>query len=108
ITPSELENTLLQHPAVEEAYVVGVSDPDGGGTIPSAFVKLRNPRDFTRAKEILFWANEKFPDYKKLRGGLHVVTSFPKGRSGKILRNALVPDIIPETTGLEFSTPLSD
>ncbi|ADU51722.1 O-succinylbenzoate-CoA ligase [Thermaerobacter marianensis DSM 12885] len=42
VYPAEIESVLLAHPAVEEAGVVGVPDPEWG-QVPVAVVRLRSP-----------------------------------------------------------------
>ena len=41
VSPAEVENTVLAHPAVVECAVVGATDTDGL-TKPKAFVVLRS------------------------------------------------------------------
>jgi acetyl-CoA synthetase len=89
ISPKEIEDAILEHPAVVEAAVVGHPDPEIGHKI-AAFVVLEAgaPPPAAVADEIR----------QRVRGGLapyktpHVVTiveSLPKSPVGKILRRAL-------------------
>jgi len=58
VSPTEIENIILQHEDVCEAAVVGINDPDGGDTIPKAFVKLRKHSSCS-ASDIMKFANRK-------------------------------------------------
>ncbi|CAG7822836.1 unnamed protein product [Allacma fusca] len=85
ISPSEVEDIINQHPAVGEVCVVGVMDPEGGGSVPRAYVTLHDAD--CEPGEIIKFANDRLPNYKHLRGGLCIVEDLPKGKTGKIQRN---------------------
>lgn len=55
ISPSEIENVMLRHPAVAEAIVIGVNDPDGGGSVARGFVVLTSGKTAT-VQELLCFA----------------------------------------------------
>ncbi|MBM9467929.1 AMP-binding protein [Nakamurella leprariae] len=86
IWPREVEDVLLQHPAVREAAVVGVPDEYRGETV-HAYVSLR---DGTTAEpaEIIAFCREHLAAYKYPRL-VSVVGDLPKNASGKILRREL-------------------
>ncbi|CAG7724168.1 unnamed protein product [Allacma fusca] len=87
ISPSELENIIQRHPAVNNVCVVGVPDPEGGDSVPRAFVTLKDVN--VSAHEIRQFANENMASYKKLRGGLIVLPELPVGKTGKLERRVL-------------------
>jgi long-chain acyl-CoA synthetase len=86
IWPREVEEVLLQHPAVREAAVVGVPDEYRGETV-HAYVSLREGTTAEPA-EIVAFCREHLAAYKYPRL-VSVVAELPKNASGKILRREL-------------------
>jgi long-chain acyl-CoA synthetase len=86
IAPAELEELLVEHPAILEAAVIGVPDEEAG-EIPKGFVVLR-PGHSTTAEEIIVFINSKLTGYKKLHE-VEFIDAIPKVASGKILRREL-------------------
>ncbi|KAJ6584758.1 phenylacetyl-CoA ligase [Mycena capillaripes] len=98
VAPAELEGTLLDHPDVSDACVVGVPD-EYSGEVPLAFVVLTvdaagkvegNPSALQeiRTSIIKHVAHHKI-SYKHLAGGVEFLESIPKTPSGKLLRRVL-------------------
>lgn len=89
VGPYEVENVIMEHPAVVECSVVGVSDPLRGQAI-KAFVVLG--ADYTPSYslelEIKNFCNQKLAEYKWIRL-LEFVTEMPKTISGKIQKTEL-------------------
>ncbi|MCW1931030.1 AMP-binding protein [Pararhodobacter zhoushanensis] len=86
VYPVEIEECLLDHPAVSEAQVVGVPDPELGEEnfayvvlVPGGDVTPRALQDFCRDR----MARHKMPKY------IAVVTSMPMTANGKIQKFAL-------------------
>lgn len=89
VGPFEVENALVDHPAIAEAGVIGKPDEDRGEII-KAFITLKDDREYNE---------ELFNDIKKfVRKNLaahaypreiEIVKSLPKTRSGKIMRRVL-------------------
>ncbi|KAG6440441.1 hypothetical protein O3G_MSEX001340 [Manduca sexta] len=92
VAPSELEATLLQHPAVKDVGVVGLPDPLAG-ELPSAFV-VKTPGSKVTEKELIDFVASKVSSWKQLRGGVRFVNEIPKTASGKILRRVLRDSLI--------------
>lgn len=88
VAPAELESLILSHESVAEAAVIGIPDEDHC-EVPKAFVVLRESGHNASVKEILEFVNSQVADYKRIRGGMEVVTSLPKISIGKIDRLAL-------------------
>jgi long-chain acyl-CoA synthetase len=86
IAPAELEGLLLEHPAVQDAAVIGVPD-DEAGEVPKGFVVLRSGQQVTE-DELLASVNERVAGYKKLHV-IEFIDAIPKLASGKILRREL-------------------
>ncbi|XP_063369873.1 luciferin 4-monooxygenase-like [Cydia amplana] len=87
VSPLELEEVLLGHPAVREAGVVGLV-VEGGGERPAAAVVLR-PGASTTEAELQDYVDSKVTWYMKLSGGVRFVSELPRNAQQKILRRTL-------------------
>ncbi len=86
IYPTEVENVILQHPAVEDAAIFGVPD-ERRGEIPAAAIVVRRgcePAD----EEILGFCRERLAGYKVPRKIIRVA-SLPRVHGWKLLRRTL-------------------
>jgi len=83
--PSEIENTLTQHPGVLEAAVIGLADENTGEKI-KAFV-VRKDRQL-RAEDLIAFCRTQLTGYK-IPKEVEFIESLPKSNVGKILRRAL-------------------
>jgi len=81
IRPEEVEDVLLQHPAVAEACVIGLPDPEWGQQVAAAVV----PASPLTADELLQFARSRLAGYKLPRR-LRLVQSLPRTASGKLQR----------------------
>jgi len=88
VYPRELEEVLHEHPAVAEVAVVGIPHPDLGEEVGAA-VALK-PGASATAAELREFAKDKVAAYKYPRQ-VWLVTSLPKGPTGKILRREVHP-----------------
>lgn len=86
IYPSDLEQTLLQHPAVVEAAVVGVPSDQWGET-PVAFAVVRETGP-VGADELKAWANARLGKTQRL-SDLVLVDQLPRSHIGKVLKRDL-------------------
>ena len=86
IYPSDLENVLLQHPAVRDGAVVGVPSKEWGET-PVAFVVLR-PGVNASADEIKQWTNSRLGKTQRL-AAVELTTELPRNAIGKVLKREL-------------------
>ncbi len=86
VSPVEVENTLIMHPAVLEAAVVGAIDEEKL-VKPKAYVVLRKgiPPSATLAEELQTFVKEKLALFKYPRT-LVFVPELPKTATGKIQR----------------------
>jgi len=86
VSPEELESLLLAHEAVIDAAVVG-KVLDDGNELPTAFVVLAEKAPAQGLPQTLQDAVDgQVSNYKKLRGGVHIVASLPKNAMGKLQR----------------------
>jgi benzoate-CoA ligase len=83
VSPFEVEATLVQHPAVLEAAVIGVPDADGL-TRTKAFVVLK-PGGAASEAELKAFVKDRLAPYKYPRL-LEFVDELPKTATGKIQR----------------------
>ncbi len=89
IGPFEVESTLMEHPAVAEAGVIGIPDP-AAGEIVKAFVALKagfEPSEVLR-KELLGHARSRLGPAVAPKD-IAFRQNLPKTRSGKIMRRLL-------------------
>jgi len=83
VVPGEVEATLLGHPAVAEAAVVGFAHTELGEEV-AAFVTLR-PGAPAPPEELVAFCRERLAGYKYPRR-ITVVAELPKSATGKILK----------------------
>lgn len=89
LAPTEVENCLLEHPAVKEVAVVGFTDPEGL-TKPRAYVVLSQEASPSEdlARELQEHVKERIQPWKYPRQVVFM-DALPKSDRGKILRTAL-------------------
>ncbi|KAA0203564.1 hypothetical protein HAZT_HAZT002804 [Hyalella azteca] len=87
VSPSEIENVLLKHPAIADAGVTGIPHEDYG-EVPRAYIISSKGSSVTE-NEINNYMKEHLAPYKQLLGGIKFVTDLPKNPSGKLLRKVL-------------------
>ena len=86
VWPREVEDTLLRHPAVREAAVIGVPDAYRGETV-RAYVSLRSSAAVTE-EELIEFCRGELAAYKYPRS-VEIVDDLPKTPTGKLLRREL-------------------
>ncbi len=86
IYSKEVELTLQEHPAVEEAAVFGVPDAEFGESV-AACVQLRAGKSTTQ-EELIEHCRERIASYKKPRH-VHFIAELPKTGTGKIIKGDL-------------------
>ncbi len=88
VYPREVEEVLYEHPAVAEAAVIGLPEPDLGEEIGAA-VALKPGAGATPA-ELRAFVKDRIAPYKYPRY-VWIVPGLAKGPSGKILRREVRP-----------------
>jgi len=89
VSPVEVENALIEHPAVQECGVVGRDDRDGL-TKPAAFVVLKSAEQASPAlaSELQQFVRQRLAEYKRPRW-VEFIPELPKTATGKIQRYRL-------------------
>lgn len=86
VYPREVDEVLLEHPKVEEAVSVGITDHIRGEVL-KAYVVPRSGEELTKA-EIIAWCRQKLASYKVPRL-VEFRRELPRTIVGKVLRRAL-------------------
>jgi long-chain acyl-CoA synthetase len=86
IYPRELEEVLLEHPAVSLVAVIGIPHPSHGEEVKAVIVPT--PGATTTAEELVAWGREQFASYKYPRV-VELVDQLPMTSTGKILKREL-------------------
>ncbi|XP_048001160.1 luciferin 4-monooxygenase-like [Leguminivora glycinivorella] len=88
ISPGDVEAVLQQHPAVQEAAVVGKPTEVEGEELPTAFVVIRSGATATET-ELVDYVASQVTKYMQLRGGVRFVPELPRSVMQKVLRRRL-------------------
>jgi len=86
IYAADLEQVLLQHPAVADAAVIGIPSSQWGET-PLGLVVPRTGAAVTEA-ELLAWANERLGKTQRL-SAVEFRSELPRSTIGKVLKREL-------------------
>jgi long-chain acyl-CoA synthetase len=100
IYPAEVENVLMQHPAVADVAVVGVTDPDMGKAV-LAVVELRHGQAAT-AQQLIDFARTNLAHYKCPRR-VELVAQLPREPQGKVRKHELIARYAGGTTTVKTS-----
>ncbi|MEK9719749.1 MAG: long-chain-fatty-acid--CoA ligase [Quisquiliibacterium sp.] len=86
IYPAEVENVLMQHPAVADGAVFGVPDERWGEAVKACVVP--KPGSEASAQGIIEWMRERLAHFK-CPSSVDFVEAIPRNPSGKILKRIL-------------------
>jgi acyl-CoA synthetase (AMP-forming)/AMP-acid ligase II len=84
ISPREIDEVLLTHPAVGEAVCFGVSHPTWGEEVAAAVVLKEKATE----AELLAYCRERLADYKRPKQ-IHITDAIPRTATGKIQRRVV-------------------
>ena len=90
LSPGEIEDTLVTHPAVAEAGVVGIPDDEWGETV--AAVVVLKPGAETTAEELQGWTRARLRS-SRTPTVIRFRTELPYNETGKLLRRVLRADL---------------
>jgi fatty-acyl-CoA synthase len=86
IYPREIEDHLHTHPAILEAAVVGVPDPEWGETL-RAFIVVRTGQSVSET-EVIDYCRRGLADFKRPRK-VTFLAELPRNPTGKVLKREL-------------------
>ncbi|HVV29407.1 MAG TPA: AMP-binding protein [Mycobacteriales bacterium] len=95
VAPAEIEDVLVEHPAVKEAAVVGIPDDEWGERI--AAVVVANPGMQADGDQIREWARGRLRG-SKTPDSITVWPELPYNQLGKLLRRDVVSALLAGTT----------
>jgi acyl-CoA synthetase (AMP-forming)/AMP-acid ligase II len=81
ISPREIDEVLLAHPAVAEAVCFGVPHPTWGEEVAAAVVL----REATSESDLMAFCKERLADFKRPKQ-IHITETIPRTATGKIQR----------------------
>ena len=84
VWPTEIESLMYQHPAVQEACIIGAKDAHRGETVKAVIVLRAEWRGKIEAQPIIDWCRENMAAYKVPRV-IEFVDALPKSGAGKIM-----------------------
>jgi len=86
VFPLEVEEIILEHPAVENVVVIGVPDEEWGSTVRAVVIKI--PGKEVSPQEIMDFCKGKIAGYKRPRS-VSFANEFPISPVGKVLRQKI-------------------
>ena len=84
--PAEIENALMDHPAVSDVAVIGVPDEKWGETVKAVIVPASGEE--ASDAELIAWCRERLAHFK-CPTSVDRVEGIPRNPSGKILKTEL-------------------
>jgi hypothetical protein len=87
VSPAEIEASLLEHPEVLDAAVIGMAAKDDSGEVPQAFI-VRKVNSSLEEGDIKKFLAVRLARYKGVED-VQFVDSIPRNPTGKILRRVL-------------------
>lgn len=91
VFPREIEEVLDKHPSVHASAVVGLPD-ESRGEVAIAFIECAEGQEFQEAA-LRTYCREHLPQFKVPRE-IRKMDALPRNPTGKILRRALLPELI--------------
>jgi fatty-acyl-CoA synthase len=100
LDPGPIEESLLGHPDIASAAVIGAPDPHAG-EVPVAYVTVTAGSRATEA-ELCEWAAIHAPEPAAAPKAIHVIGALPLTAVGKIFKPALLQDAIRHVISAEL------
>ena len=93
ISPREIDEVLLTHPAVAEAVSFGVAHPTWGEEVSAAVVL----REAATEADLLAYCKERLADFKRPKQ-IHITETIPRTATGKIQRRVVAQAFAPKAS----------
>jgi acyl-CoA synthetase (AMP-forming)/AMP-acid ligase II len=93
ISPREIDEVLLAHPAVAEAVCFGTPHRTWGEEVAAAVVV----RETTTEESLLSYCKERLAEYKRPKR-IHIVDAIPRTATGKIQRRIVAKTFAPQAS----------
>lgn len=87
VYPRDIEEVIVQHPAVKEAAVFGVPSEKWGET-PVAAITLKQP-DAISETDLLHWINDHVEARYQRISAVRILADFPRSAAGKTLKRVM-------------------
>jgi acyl-CoA synthetase (AMP-forming)/AMP-acid ligase II len=91
ISPREIDEVLLGHPAVAEAVCFGTPHPTWGEEVAAAVVL----REAATESDLLAYCQERLSDFKRPKK-IHITDAIPRTATGKIQRRVVAQAFAPQ------------
>ena len=88
VFPEEVEVILIKHPAIAQAAVIGVPDPQKGALVKAVVVPRPEAKGRITGEEIIAWSRDNMSAYKVPRL-VEFRDVLPATGAGKVLRRLL-------------------
>jgi acyl-CoA synthetase (AMP-forming)/AMP-acid ligase II len=88
ISPEEVEQTLMSHPSVDEAAIIGIPDDEWGERV-RAIVVLKNSADPVGEAELIEYSRQRLASFKKPESVIFSGEPLPRNPMGKVLKRDL-------------------
>jgi HIP---CoA ligase len=85
--PAEIEDFLLEHPAVAQAAVIGVPD-ERMGQVGKAFIVVKDGKAAVSADELIAWSRDRMAGFKVPRF-VEFIDGLPLNATGKVVKDRL-------------------
>ena len=106
VSPSELDEVLLRHPAVAEAAAFSIPHPRLGEDVAAAVVL--HPNTTVTSDELRRYLRDQLASFK-IPGRIDIRDKLPKGKTGKVLRRLLTKAFEEEVAQqISVAAPRSD
>jgi acyl-CoA synthetase (AMP-forming)/AMP-acid ligase II len=98
ISPREIDEVLLTHPAIAEAVCFGVPHRSWGEEVEAAVVLRPSDSGATATQaELLAFCKERLADFKRPKQ-IHITTAIPRTATGKIQRRIVAQAFSPQAS----------